>query len=242
MSEEKQSSQERPLHSIFTAVPPRYDLINRIFTCGQDERWRRQTARICLDSQSKQVMDLCCGTGDLSIWLARLAATDTKITGIDYSLPMLAMAKEKAGRFSLKTKPDFIHGDVGDLPFPDQYFDSIGISFAFRNLTYRNPKTRVYLAEIVRVLKTGGRFVIVESSQPPNGVIKKLAHLYLRMFVYKMGSCLSKNRPAYKYLAESARNFYTAEELSDLLVNAGFKQVTFRRLFFGAAAIHIAVK
>jgi len=242
LSEEKQSSQKRPLYSIFTAVPPHYDLVNRIFTWGLDERWRRRTARICLSSQPKQVMDLCCGTGDLAVWLAKLAPTGTEITGLDYSQPMLTRAKEKIGYFSLKTSVNFVHGDVGDLPFPDGHFDSIGISFAFRNLTYKNPNTRRYLAEVVRVLKPGGRFVIVESSQPPNKMIRKIAHVYLRLFVYRVGSWISKNRPAYKYLSESARNFYTAEELSDLLVNAGFNKVTFKRLLFGATAIHIAVK
>ncbi len=187
-------------------------------------------------------MDLCCGTGDLSMWLARLALTGTEIIGLDYSLPMLARAKEKAKRFPLHTNVNFIHGDVGDLPFPDGYFDSIGISFAFRNLTYKNPKTQRYLAEVVRVLKPGGEFVIVESSQPPNSLIRKLVHIYLRLFVYRVGSWISKNRPAYKYLSESARHFYTAGELADLLMNAGFKQVTAKRLLFGAAAIHTATK
>jgi len=187
-------------------------------------------------------MDLCCGTGDLTIWLARLAPLGTEVLGLDYSLPMLTRAKEKAKRYPLKTNLNFIHGDVGDLPFPDGHFDSIGISFALRNLTYKNPKTQRYLVEVVRVLKPGGEFVIVESSQPPNSFIRKIVHLYLRLFVYRVGSWISKNKPAYKYLSESARHFYTAEEVVDLLVNAGFKRVTVKRLLFGAAAIHIAVK
>jgi demethylmenaquinone methyltransferase/2-methoxy-6-polyprenyl-1,4-benzoquinol methylase len=242
LSEEIQSTQKRPLYSIFTAVPEHYDLVNRIFTWGLDERWRRRTARFCLESQPRKVMDLCCGTGDLAVWLARLAPTGTEVIGLDYSLPMLTRAKEKAGRFPLKTDITFIHGDVGDLPFPDGHFDSIGISFAFRNLTYKNPMTGRYLVEVIRVLKPGGEFVIVESSQPPNRLIRKIVHIYLRLFVYRVGSWISKNRPAYKYLSESARHFYMAEELVDLLLNAGFKQVNVKRLLFGAAAIHLAVK
>jgi demethylmenaquinone methyltransferase/2-methoxy-6-polyprenyl-1,4-benzoquinol methylase len=187
-------------------------------------------------------MDLCCGTGDLSVWLARLAPAGTEVVGLDYSLPMLTRAKEKVARFPLKTDVTFIHGDVGDLPFPNGYFDSIGISFAFRNLTYKNPKTEFYLSEVVRVLKPGGEFVIVESSQPPNRVIRQIVYIYLRLFVYGVGSWISKNKPAYKYLSESARHFYTAGELTDLLMAAGFKQVILKRLFFGAAAIHVAVK
>jgi demethylmenaquinone methyltransferase/2-methoxy-6-polyprenyl-1,4-benzoquinol methylase len=234
--------QKRPLHTIFTAVPDRYDIINRIFTGGLDERWRRRLARICLESNPQKVLDLCCGTGDLAIWLARLSNTGTAVLALDYSQPMLARATEKAKRFSLKTDIRFIHGDVAALPFPDGYFDSIGISFAFRNLTYENPLTERYLAEVLRVVKPGGKFVIVESSQPPNSLLRRLAHLYLRWFVFRVGYWISGNKLAYKYLSESASKFFTAEELGDLLVRAGFHEVTVKRLFFGASAIHLAVK
>ena len=235
-------TEKKPLHSIFTAVPGRYDLINRIFTWGLDERWRLKAARLCLEIQPKMILDLCCGTGDLAIRLAQLADSSSKVVGLDYSLSMLEIAKEKASHVQLKTELNFLHGDVNDLPFPNEYFDCIGISFAFRNLTYKNPKTERYLSEIVRVLKNGGRFVIVESSQPPNPLIRKLDHFYLRTFVRWMGTFLSKNKPAYKYLTESARNFYTAEELSDLLAQTGFSKVFVKRLLFGATAIHVAVK
>ncbi len=241
MTREKQI-QKRPLHTIFTAVPPHYDLINRIFTLGMDERWRRLAARMCIGSSPRRVLDLCCGTGDLSVWLARLAKPGTEIIGLDYSQPMLAKAKEKVIRAGLETRVQFIDGDVSDLPFPDGYFDSIGISFAFRNLTYKNPKTGNYLKEVLRVLKPGGEFVIVESSQLPNKFIRKIAQTYLRVFVYRLGTFISKNRPAYKYLSESASNFYSADELVDLLVSTGFKSAEYKRLFFGAAAIHKAVK
>ena len=234
--------EQKPLHKIFTAVPERYDLINCIFTFGLDKRWRLKTARLCVATQPEKILDLCCGTGDLAITLAQLATSSTEVVGLDYSLPMLEKAAEKAGRAQLKAKLNFIHGDVGDLPFPDGYFDCIGISFAFRNLTYNNPNTPLYLAEIVRVLKKGGHFVIVESSQPPNKLIRALDHFYLRTFVHWVGTFFSKNKTAYNYLTESARKFYTAEQLGDLLVKAGFSAVSVKRLLFGATAIHVAVK
>jgi demethylmenaquinone methyltransferase/2-methoxy-6-polyprenyl-1,4-benzoquinol methylase len=235
-------TEKKPLYSIFTAVPGSYDLINRVFTWGLDERWRLKAARLCLETQPKILLDLCCGTGDLAIRLAQLADSSSKVIGLDYSQPMLEIAKEKASHLQLKTELNFLHGDVNDLPFPNEYFDCIGISFAFRNLTYKNPNTPRYLSEIVRVLKKGGRFVIVESSQPPNLLIRKLDHLYLRTFVRWMGTLISKNKPAYIYLTESARNYYTAEELGDLLVHAGFSKVSVKRLLFGATVIHVAVK
>lgn len=174
--------------------------------------------------------------------MAKLAASSTTVIGLDYSPQMLEKAAEKARRARLKTKLNFIHGDVGDLPFHDEYFDCIGISFAFRNLTYNNPNTQGYLAEIVRILKKGGHFVIVESSQPPNKLIRKLDQFYLRTFVRWMGTLLSKNKAAYNYLTESASKFYTAEELADLLAKAGFSAVSVKRMMFGATAIHVAVK
>lgn len=234
--------EKKPLYSIFTAVPDKYDLINRIFTWGLDKRWRLRAVRTCLESQPELILDLCCGTGDLAIGLAQLAGTSATIIGLDYSPQMLERAKEKVSHLSFKNKLTFVHGDVTDLPFPDSYFDCIGISFAFRNLTYKNPNTSRYLSEILRVLKKGGRFVIVESSQPPNAIVRKLDYLYLRTFVRWMGSCISKNKPAYIYLTESAKNFYTAEELGDLLVGAGFSKVNVKHLLFGATAIHVAIK
>lgn len=230
------------MYRFFTAVPPRYDLVNRIFTLGMDEGWRKRAARLCLVEDPKKVLDICCGTGDLAVWLARLAKPGTEVTGLDYSQPMLTLATAKAAPHKLNTPVTFIHGDVSALPFPDGYFDAIGISFAFRNLTFKNPLTEKYLAEIVRVIKPGGRFVIVESSQPPNAVIRGFDHLYLRGMVKSVGLVIARNRPAYNYLAESARRFYTAEELADLLAAAGFSRVTFKRFFFGACAIHIAIK
>lgn len=242
MVEANSQPREKPLYRIFTAVPPRYDLVNRIFTLGMDEGWRKRTARYCLATHPSKVLDLCCGTGDLAIWLARLAAPETQVFGLDYSEPMLAVARAKAAKKQLPKQITFIHGDVSALPFPAADFDVIGISFAFRNLTFKNALTTKYLSEVVRVLKPGGRFVIVESSQPPNRVIRALHHFYLRAFVKRVGVIVSGNKPAYNYLAESAAKFYDAEEMGELLKKAGFRQATYKRLFFGACAIHIATK
>ncbi len=136
----------------------------------------------------------------------------------------------------------FIHGEATQLPFPDGHFDCVGISFAFRNLTYKNPLGPPHLAEVKRVLKSGGRYVIVESSQPANRVIRTLFHLYLRAFVAPVGILLSGNKSAYRYLAESASRFYSPQEVREMLLAAGFRDVTYRPLFFGAAGIHVATK
>ena len=242
MVTDKNSESKKPLHKIFTAVPLRYDLVNHIITVGLDIPWRLKAARECLASKPGKVLDLCCGTGDLAINIARLADDNVEITGIDYSLPMLEIANRKAERLAVRRKPSFTHADVANLPFPDGYFDGIGISFAFRNLTYKNPLTPRYLVEILRVLKPDGRFVIVETSQPKMTLIRKMFRLYLRGFVFPMGHLVSGNRPAYRYLTESAARFFSAEELCQILTASGFRQASFRRLFFGAVAIHVALK
>ena len=242
MRADKRSLRNKPLHGIFRAIPHRYDLINRIITWGFDEQWRFKTARECFSSHPKKLLDLCCGTGDLAIKLANLADNDAEVVGVDYSLPMLESAVQKAGRLARGRRLSFVYGDVADLPFPDDSLDCIGISFAFRNLTYKNPLVKRYLAEVLRVLKSGGKFVIVESSQPKSKLIRRLFHLYLRQFVFGLGYRLSGNRGAYHYLAESAARFYTANEIKDLLINAGFREVSFLRLLFGVTALHVAIK
>ncbi len=231
--------QKMPLYDMFTAVPRRYDLVNHVITWGLDKKWRRQAALECLAAKPKRVLDLGCGTGDLAINIAGMAG-DVKVTGLDYSQPMLEIAQRKAE--TLTNKPTFIQGDASSMPFPDGHFDCVGISFAFRNLTYKNPLAQLHIAEVLRVLSPDGRFVIVESSQPKSKFIRKLFHLYLRAYVYRIGSLVSGNKGAYHYLSESAARYYNPAELEELLLTAGFHKVSFRPLFFGAAGICVAAK
>ena len=227
---------------MFTEVPPRYDLVNTVVTWGLDLRWRRMAARECLRSKPESFLDLCCGTGDLALTVRRLGGGGVSVAGIDYSLPMLAIARVKAASLREGKTISFIHGDAGSLPFPDASFDCVGISFAFRNLTYKNPLAERHFTEVRRVLAAGGRYVIVETSQPSSNFIRPMFHLYLRWFVRNVGFWLSGNKGAYNYLAESAASFYTAEEVKNMLLGAGFREVRYRRFLFGAAGIHIAVK
>lgn len=227
---------------MFTAVPPRYDIVNLIITLGLDKRWRRLAAQTCLEHKPQRILDLGCGTGDLTINIAKLADKGTDITGLDYSQPMLERAQQKATKSGVGKLIHFIHGEATQLPFPDSHLDCVGISFAFRNLTYKNPLAGAHLAEVKRVLKPSGRYVILESSQPENSLIRTLFHLYLRIFVKLVGIILSGNPGAYSYLAESTRRFYKPSEVRDMLSGAGFKEVRYRALLFGAAGIYVASK
>ncbi len=227
---------------MFTEVPPRYDLINTVVTWGLDRRWRRMAAEECLRNKPEKFLDLCCGTGDLALTVRRLGGGGVSVDGIDYSLPMLEIARAKSASCTEGRYVSFIHGDAGSLPFPDASFDRVGISFAFRNLTYKNPLARQHFTEVWRVLAGGGRYIIVETSQPRSRFIRRIFHRYLRWFVRNVGFWLSGNKGAYNYLAESAVGFYTAEEVRDMLLEAGFREVRYRPFLFGAAGIHIAVK
>ncbi len=233
--------ESRPLYKIFTAVPPSYDLVNRIFTLRLDETWRIKAARECLAGSPLKILDLCTGTGDLAIRLAKMSSNEQEITGYDYSEPMLELAKQKAKK-KRQDKIQFLQGDAAEIPFTDGYFDAIGIAFAFRNLTFKNHDTPKFLSEIHRILKPGGRFVIVESSQPQWPWLRVLFRFYTRYIVYPVGSLVSGNKGAYKYLSYSVIHYYKPEEICNLLKDYGFSEVTFKRLAGGISALHVAVK
>jgi demethylmenaquinone methyltransferase/2-methoxy-6-polyprenyl-1,4-benzoquinol methylase len=223
---------------MFNAVPNRYDLVNHVITWGLDTRWRQKAARECVAAKPRRVLDLCCGTGDLAIDIAHMAGKDTEITGIDFSRPMLELAGEKAAKAGAGDRLNLVHGDATSLPFPDEQFDCIGISFAFRNLTYKNRLRESCLEEIRRVLAPDGRLIILESSQPQSPVIRFLFHLYLKLFVAPIGHRLSGNREAYRYLAESMRRYFGPEEVKALLLQKDFSEVTYQPLLLGAAGIY----
>lgn len=232
--------QGRPLQRMFSEVPRRYDLINRLFTLRLDERWRRMAAAECLNQSAARVLDLCTGTGDLALRLAAGAGSRSLIFGTDFSMPMLYVARVKAARSGAAIR--FVAGDAAELPFRDNTFDVIGTAFAFRNLTYRNPGRDRYLSEILRVLTSGGKFVIVESSQPRLRILKTVVHWYMKAAVSFTGGLISGQRGAYRYLAHSAINFFDPDELANLLRSAGFSRVEYRALLGGVAAIHVGYK
>jgi demethylmenaquinone methyltransferase/2-methoxy-6-polyprenyl-1,4-benzoquinol methylase len=232
----------KPLLAMFNTVPKRYDLVNRVLTLGFDERWRRRTAKLCLDTRPARVMDICCGTGDMALHLAQLATSDVEITGVDFSEPMLEVAKYKAAARGLEHKVTFSTGDAASLAFADGYFDAVAVSFGFRNLTYHNPMRDKYLSEILRVIRPGGKFFIVETCQPHITPIRMLYHFYLKRLSSKLGALISGQKGAYRYLGHSATDYYNAQEVRRLLTDAGFGHVDFKPLLWGIAAIYTTRK
>ena len=231
----------RPLHKMFMAVPPSYDFLNRLLTLRMDEHWRRRAARLILEGNPLKVLDLCTGTGDLALHICKRSGPHTEVFALDYSAAMLDIARKKASKKRFKDV-QFLQGDAAAMPFKDDDLDAIGIAFAFRNLTFKNPDRDRFLAEILRVLKPGGRFVAVETSQPTNAVMRFLFRTYMRVITKPIGGLLSGHRGAYHYLAHSAIHYYQAPELKQILLAAGFSEVNYQHLLGGVAALWVCRK
>lgn len=222
----------------FSEVPQTYELINHILTFGMDILWRRKAVKIAVEGGGEMWMDICCGTGEMTSYLRRLAPKETRVFAADFSFPMIRKALEKKGSSGIT----FILSDINTLPFPDNTFDLVTISFAVRNINLNRDKFLESLREIHRVLKPGGRFVSVETSQPKSKIIKKFFHIYIQLSVKSIGQIISGSKSAYTYLSQTIPQFYPADEFAEIIREAGFSEVTFKRLLLGASAIHKAIK
>jgi demethylmenaquinone methyltransferase/2-methoxy-6-polyprenyl-1,4-benzoquinol methylase len=230
-----------PLKEFYSQIFRRYDLVNRLFTVGMDCRWRKDAAKICLSYNPEQIIDLCCGTGDVAIKTAQLSNDDVKIIGLDFNSDMLDYARIKASKKSLKSI-EFVQGDAANIPFNDHKYDCMTIAFGFRNLCYENPQRDKHIMEMNRVLKKGGKLIILESGVPSNPVIKLFYKMYLHLVLIPLGGLLSGNWNAYKYLAKSAENFYSIDEIKQLLIKSGFEVLMMKQFFIGSANLIVAEK
>lgn len=215
-----------------------YELVNHILTFGLDVLWRRRAARIAAALGGSQWADMCTGTGEMAAYLSRLAPSGTTVHAVDFSQPMLDMARKKPEAQNIV----FVVSDVKALDFPDDSLDLITISFATRNINLNRDVLTQTFAEFYRVLKPGGRFINLETSQPPSRLIRRLFHAYVKLVVKPVGGLISGANKGYVYLRHTIPRFHPPEELSDILGQAGFQDVTFKRLMFGIAAIHQGVK
>ncbi|MHC4074425.1 MAG: ubiquinone/menaquinone biosynthesis methyltransferase [Planctomycetota bacterium] len=220
------------VQNVFSKVPATYELVNHILTLGLDIVWRKRTARIAAISGSGEWVDMCTGTGEMAVYLSRLAPNGTKIHAIDFSEPMMAEAAKKPEAEHI----NFVTSDIKALPFPDDSFNLITMSFATRNINLSKDIL------IKSFLKPGGRFVNLETSRPSFSPVRKCFHLYVKLFVGPIGSRISGCRTGYAYLAKTIPRFYAAEELADIMCQAGFQKITFQHLMFGVAAIHQGMK
>lgn len=226
------------IRTFFSEIASTYDLTNRLMTFGLDVYWRRRAARIVAESGGSLWLDVCCGTGDMTRELSGLSEPGTRIFGADFSKPMLDLAVRKPTKGPVR----LVLSDVQTLPFPDGTFDCVTIGFATRNLhSDRESLVRAF-REFCRVLKPGGRFLNLETTGIRSPMMRILIRIYLDGCVKVMGGRVSGSKPAYSYLAGSIRTFYTAGELKEILLNAGFSSVYFKRLPTCLVAVHVAVK
>jgi demethylmenaquinone methyltransferase/2-methoxy-6-polyprenyl-1,4-benzoquinol methylase len=225
------------VQKIFDEVAPTYELVNRILTLGLDRRWRNKAAEAAARGGGMLWLDVCSGTGEMAQNLARLAPPGTKVIALDFCQLMLLKASAKS-----VLEAALVMADAKSLPFASDRFDLITISFATRNLNLSKDILRGTFQEFRRILKPGGRFINLETSQPKLPVVRRLFHLYVKTIVKPVGYRLSGSRAGYAYLSATIPRFFPAQELAGLLGQAGFRTVTFQPLFLGAAAIHTAIK
>jgi demethylmenaquinone methyltransferase / 2-methoxy-6-polyprenyl-1,4-benzoquinol methylase len=247
--DEREASRE--VQEMFGRIAPRYDLLNHLLSFSLDKVWRRRTANrlaAILEQSDARVLDLCCGTGDLTLALQRRArrgmrGAGARVYGTDFSLPMLALAREKArGQVGPRGGRDeaapFLGGDALTLPFGDGTFDLVTAAFGFRNLS----NYRKGLAEIARVLRPGGTVAILEFSEPRQGIASGAFRFYFRHILPRVGGAISGNAQAYSYLPGSVEKFPAPEVLKEWMGEAGFEKVEFTRWNFGSVALHTGVK
>jgi len=233
----------RKVREMFAKIAPRYDFLNHFLSFQTDRLWRKRTARLLrliLERPEADVLDLCCGTGDLSIALAREG--HARIFGADFAHPMLVRAKEKTASQLPKSsnappRPvSFLEADALRLPFADQSFDLVTTAFGFRNLANYESG----LLEIHRVLKPGGTIAILEFTEPPPGLLGALYRWYFREVLSRIGGLISGNYAAYTYLPKSVSRFFLPPELASLMQQVGYTSVTYRLWTFATVALHTA--
>ena len=228
------------IRNFFKTLPATYELINTILTFGMDAIWRRKAVRWAAKGRNGggAWLDICTGTGQMARLSSKISSAESLVVGADFSHPMLVEAKRKSNGAPIQ----FSGADALHLPFGKQSFNCVTIGFATRNLNSIDGQLPQAYREFHRVLKPGGCFVNVETSQPKWRLIKFFFHLYVKLTVKPVGKIISGSSPSYAYLANSIRLFHDADQLKQILLDAGFSTVEYKRLLFGAVAIHKAVK
>lgn len=223
------------VQAMFSTIAPRYDVLNRLLSLGIDRRWRQQAARAAVEGGVEQVLDVATGTGDLAFTLASLAPA-AEVVGVDFAEPMLARARDKA-----RARDGHVRFEVGDgsaLRFDSDAFDAVTIAYGLRNFADIDAGLR----EFMRVLRGGGRLVVLEFPPPPGGVFGALYRMYFRGVLPAVGGLISGRRGAYRYLPASVMAFPPPEVLAERMRRAGFEKVRYRLQSFGISAIHIGEK
>ena len=221
------------VHGVFTNVASKYDIMNDVMSMGIHRLWKDALMDWLVPRDGQRLLDVAGGTGDVAFrFLGR--APGASATVLDMTESMLIEGQKRAEAEQMADKLDWIVGDAMALPFEDNSFDRYTISFGIRNVT-RIPDA---LAEAFRVLRPGGRLMVLEFSQLPNDGLQRLYDLYSFNVIPRMGQLIAGDRDSYQYLVESIRRFPDQETFADMIRAAGFEQVSYRNLSMGIAALH----
>jgi len=218
---------------MFDRISPRYDFLNRVLSLGTDVRWRRRAQVLLGARPGERVLDLGSGTGDLAFAVAEAGAT---VIAADLSHGMLAVLDRRARDRAAGARVEPVVANVHALPFPDSSVDRIVSGFTVRNVG----DLASAFAELRRVLRPGGRLVVLELSHPPQPMFARIYRAYFEHLAPRLATALGGDPEAYRYLPRSLRKFPGADELAAIIRSAGFAQVRYERLLFGVAAVHVA--
>jgi len=221
---------------MFDTISENYDGLNRVISFGIDVNWRKKVIELVGKNNPKKLLDIATGTGDLAIMMAQL--NPEKIVGLDISEGMLAVGKQKVAKANLSDKIEMVLGDSENLPFDNNTFDGITVSFGVRNFAHLDKG----LKEILRVLKPGGTLVILETSNPTKFPFKQGYKFHTRYILPFIGKLFSKDKVAYSYLSESANSFPFGAAFNNILQKNGFINTTYTPVTFGVATIYTASK
>lgn len=229
-------SKKEQVAQMFDTISGNYDGLNRVISFGIDVKWRKKVLALVAAKNPKTILDIATGTGDLAILMTQTSAT--KIIGLDISAGMLDVGRKKISDKKLSDKIEMILADSENMPFEDNAFDAITVAFGVRNFEHLDKG----LSEILRVLKPGGIFVILETSNPTKTPFKQGYVFYTKNILPLIGKLFSKDNAAYSYLSESASIFPFGDALNNILRKIGFIEVVAMPQTFGVATIYSASK
>ncbi|HEY8690182.1 MAG TPA: bifunctional demethylmenaquinone methyltransferase/2-methoxy-6-polyprenyl-1,4-benzoquinol methylase UbiE [Chitinophagaceae bacterium] len=230
-------SKKKQVEKMFDKIAFRYDFLNHFLSAGIDVGWRTKAIKKLRSLNPKSVLDVATGTGDMAILASKLLATE-KIIGIDISEGMLDIGKKKIEKLGLQQRIELLKGDSETIIFDDNSFDAVTVAFGVRNFQ----DLELGLNEIKRVLKPGGKLVILECTKPKLPVIKNFYNLYLNLIAPLIGRVVSKNKNAYQYLNESVQKFPEGNDFVQILNKLGYKNASCKTLSLGISSIYCGEK